>query len=392
MKKLFTHVAFIFMALNLFAQAPFSIGYQAVIRDTTQALLVDTKINMRIQILQGSESGTVVYEEEQKAKTNENGLISIKIGSGTVITGTIGTIDWSEGPYFIYTEIYPTDDISHIIIHTSQIVSVPYALHAAYAENLTGTYTETQGLADVLAVDNNANGQIKNLAMPDEMHDAVNKVYIDIIFWISGVIPLHFADLISDIDGNVYKTITLGTQTWMAENLRTSKLNDNTSISLVTGNTDWAALTTPGYCWYSNVASNSAVAVACGALYNWHTVNTGNLCPTGWHIPTQEEYNTLVDYIGGADVAGGKLKENGTKNWYSPNTLATNLSGFTGLPCGVRNVDGTYIGIGNAGLFWTGTENSVTEGVGAGLLYNSGKYEDSNLDKKAGLSVRCIKD
>ncbi|MBN2764269.1 MAG: hypothetical protein JXR41_14340, partial [Bacteroidales bacterium] len=248
MKKLFTHLAFMFLVINLFAQAPEIIGYQAVIRDSANALIVDTKINMRIQIIQGSESGTVVFEEGQKVKTNANGLISINIGTGTVVSGTIGSIDWSDGPYFICTEIYPTDDITNVITHTSQIVSVPYALHAAYAENLTGGYTETQGLADVLAVDNNANGQIKNVAMPGDMKDAVNKAYIDVVLWISGIIPLHFTGLIPDIDGNVYKTITMGTQTWMAENLRTSKLNDNTSISLVTGNTDWAALATPGYC------------------------------------------------------------------------------------------------------------------------------------------------
>ena len=392
MKKIYAYILFIVPAFNLFGQAPERIGYQAVIRDATNALLVETKIQMSIQIIQGSESGMVVYEESQKWKTNANGLISIEIGAGTVVSGTIGTIDWSDGPYYVKTEIYPTDDITNVITGTSQIVTVPYAFYADYAEQLTGEYTETQGLADVLAIDNHANGQIKNVGNPTSMHDAVTKVYADMILWASGVIPPHFAGLIADVEGNVYKTIKLGTQTWMAENLRTSKLNDNTSISLVTSNTDWAALATPAYCWYANVASNSAVAVACGGLYNWYTVSSGKLCPTGWHVPTRDEYNTLVSYIGGADVAGGKLKENGTKNWNSPNTLATNLSGFTALPAGMRNADGSYAGISNAGLFWTATEDSPSSGNNAGLLYNSAAYYDAALAKEAGLSVRCIKD
>jgi uncharacterized protein (TIGR02145 family) len=198
--------------------------------------------------------------------------------------------------------------------------------------------------------------------------------------------------LMSDIDGNTYKTIKLGTQTWMAENLRTSTLKDNTAITPVTGSTDWASLDAPGYCWYGNVASNSSVAVVCGALYNWQTVATGKLCPTGWHVPLQDEYNALVSFVGGVEIAGGKLKENGTKTWSNPNVWGTNLSGFTGLPCGMRNADGSYVGIGVAALFWSATEYSATDGVCGMLISSTAAYGDSHQPKGAGLSVRCIKD
>jgi len=392
MKKLFTNAFMVLLTVNMLAQAPEKISYQAVVRNASNALVVDTEVGIRIQILQGTESGTVVYAETQTPTTNTNGLISIEIGSGSILSGTIGSIDWSDGPYFIRTDIDPAGGTSYTITGISQIVSVPYALYASYAENLAGGYTETQGLADVLAIDNVADAQIKHVANPTHPQDVVTKAYTDIVLWASGVVPLHFSGLIADADGNIYKTVTIGTQTWMAENLRTSKFRDNTAISPVTGSTDWAALVTPGYCWYGNVTSNSAVAVACGALYNWHTVSTGKLCPAGWHVPTHDEFNTLVGYVGGIEMAGGKLKENGTKSWISPNTWGTNLSGFTGLPCGARNADGSYVGIGMAGLFWSSTENSATDGACGVLSYITAEYGDSHLAKEAGLSVRCIKD
>ncbi len=392
MKKIFLYAPMLLLAANLTGQAPDKIGYQAVIRDTSGTLLADTKIHMEIQILQGSESGTVVYEETQKWKTNANGLMSLEIGAGTVVSGTIGSIDWSNGPYFISTVIYPTDELTYTITAVSQIVSVPYALYADHAENFTGEYTEKQGLAEVLSIDNNAHSQIKNVSNPTHSQDVVTKAYTDLIFWASGLIPLHFAGFVADVDGNAYKTIKMGTQTWMAENLRTTTMSDHSAIIAVTDGADWAAMSAPAYCWYGNVASNSAVASACGALYNWPTVASGNLCPEGWHVPTQAEYNTLVEFVGGAEIAGGKFKENGTRNWNRPNTMATNLSGFTALPAGMRNADGAYAGIGNAAMFWTVTEHSAAAGVSAVLLYNSGIYGEKNYAKEAGLSVRCIKD
>jgi uncharacterized protein (TIGR02145 family) len=392
MKKLLNCIFLVMLAATVYGQAPDRIGYQAVIRDTSGTLLVDTKLSIVVQILQGSMSGTVVYEETQKGKSNPNGLVTFGIGTGSVMTGSFGAIDWSNGPYFMKTVIYPTDDISNTITATSEILSVPYAKYADRAETLAGGYTETQGLADVLAIDNHANSQIKNVANPTQAQDVVTKAYADLIFWASGIVPLHFAGVIADLDGNDYKTITMGAQTWMAENLRTTTMSDHTSIPEVTDRADWVSLISSAYCWYENVASNSEVAARCGALYNWHAVSSGNLCPDGWHVPSQEEYQTLVDFIGGAEIAGGKLKENGTKSWNSPNTMATNLSGFTALPCGGRSTDGSFSGIGEAAFFWTITEMTDAEAVAVVLPYNSAEYRESSPDRTAGLSVRCVKD
>lgn len=117
---------------------------------------------------------------------------------------------------------------------------------------------------------------------------------------------------VTDIEGNVYPTMKIGTQSLMVENLRVTKFNDNTAIPLVTNATDWKILFTPGYCWYNNdPATNKNIY---GALYNWFTVNTGKLCPTGWHVPTDAEWITLTTYLGNVN-AGGKLKETGTTHW-----------------------------------------------------------------------------
>ncbi|MCB9001260.1 MAG: fibrobacter succinogenes major paralogous domain-containing protein [Bacteroidales bacterium] len=158
---------------------------------------------------------------------------------------------------------------------------------------------------------------------------------------------------VTDIDGNTYITVTIGNQVWMAENLKTTHYNDGTAIPNVTDGNEWAALTTGAYCWYSNA---TAYKDTYGALYNWYAVNTGKLAPTGWHVATDAEWTTLTTYLGGESVAGGKLKETDTTHWASPNTGATNETGFTALPGGYRGRGGAFGGIGGYGYWWSATE------------------------------------
>jgi uncharacterized protein (TIGR02145 family) len=142
--------------------------------------------------------------------------------------------------------------------------------------------------------------------------------------------------IVKDVDGNIYNTVTIGTQVWMAEDLKTTRYNDGTAISYVKGDLEWKNLRSEAYCWYNNDKSNKTVY---GALYNWYTTNTGKLCPAGWHVPTDSEWETLISYCGGWEVAGGKLKEAGTAHWDAPNIGATNEFGFTALPGGGRRSD-----------------------------------------------------
>ncbi|MDZ7633244.1 MAG: fibrobacter succinogenes major paralogous domain-containing protein [Bacteroidales bacterium] len=142
------------------------------------------------------------------------------------------------------------------------------------------------------------------------------------------------AETVTDSDGNVYKTLVIGTQIWLAENLKTTKFNDGSQIPFVSEETSWVAtLTTPGYCYYDNNTANKSVY---GGLYNWYAVETGKLCPKGWHVPSDAEWTTITNLFGGESVAGNALKEKGTAHWTSPNDGATNESGFTALPGGNR--------------------------------------------------------
>jgi uncharacterized protein (TIGR02145 family) len=192
---------------------------------------------------------------------------------------------------------------------------------------------------------------------------------------------------IVSLSGYDYKTVKIGTQWWFAENLQTTQYNDGTSISNVTNDSAWVALTTGAYCWYDNNISNKATY---GALYNCYAVNTGKLCPSGWHVPSNTEFITLTTFLGGTNVSGGKMKS--TTGWNSPNTGATNESGFSGLPGGTRYYNGAFDGVGNYGNWWSSTESSTTYAWGRHLDYDYTYVIRTNLNQGSGLSVRCLRD
>jgi len=194
----------------------------------------------------------------------------------------------------------------------------------------------------------------------------------------------------TDGDNNNYPVVIIGTQVWMAENLKTTKYKDGTAIPLVTGGTAWSNLSTPGYCWYNN--NESTYKNTFGGLYNWYTVNTGNLCPTGWHVPGSNEWTTLVDYLGGTSVAGGKLKETGSTHWTSPNFGATNESGFTARPGGACRSVGEFLYISDYGDWWSATEYDATHVLDRYLHYSLIEVNSGLFTKQAGFSVRCLKD
>ena len=199
------------------------------------------------------------------------------------------------------------------------------------------------------------------------------------------------ANVVKDIDGNEYHTVKIGTQIWMAENLKVTKFNDGTAIPLVTDGSAWENLTTPAYCFYDNIEATYKNTY--GALYNWYTANTGKLSPAGWHVPTDAEWTTLTSYLGGESVAGGKLKEAGTTHWQSPNTGATNESGFTALPGGYRyDNTGIFNYIGTYGFWLSSTEESTKYFKFRGAKYQSAGIWNARYSKKGGFSVRCVKD
>ena len=200
---------------------------------------------------------------------------------------------------------------------------------------------------------------------------------------------------VTDIDGNVYKIVTIGTQVWMTENLRVTHYNDGTPIPNVTDNAEWAALTTSGYCWYDN--DEATYKEVYGALYNWHAVNTGMLCPEGWHVPSDAEWDILTEYLGGDTLAGGMLKATGTVetgdgSWYDPNIAAADEYGFSALPGGGHYFNGAFGWMGYYGTYWTATGNSSSNAWTRYMRYDSRRLVRDQYDKKVGYSVRCIKD
>ena len=187
-----------------------------------------------------------------------------------------------------------------------------------------------------------------------------------------------------DIDGNVYKTVTICSKIWMAENLRVTRFNDGTLIACIADSTSWDTATIPGYCWYKN---NPAIYTRpYGALYNWYSVNTGKIAPKGWHVPTALEWNQMFSCIGGLDVAGSKLKEKGTTHWLGPNDDATNEFGFTAVPTGERY--GSFSQLGTETEWWSSSEDGWYI-----RLYNLNGYIQQTVGpRQAGFSLRCVKD
>ena len=197
-------------------------------------------------------------------------------------------------------------------------------------------------------------------------------------------------ELVTDVDGNTYHMVTIGTQVWLLENLKTSHYRNGDAIPLVNNATNWSNLTTGAYCYLNNLASNNQTF---GKLYNWFAVNDSRkLAPAGWHIPSVNEWVTLFNYLGGSSVAGGKMKSTGTTLWYSPNLGATNSSGFTGYPGGACTESGNFTVTRYYGWFWSSDPLPWNQGSYTSLFYNWESVAQENSDRRAGNSVRCIKD
>jgi uncharacterized protein (TIGR02145 family) len=230
----------------------------------------------------------------------------------------------------------------------------------------------------------------------------LNLLLLAITLFCIGLTGLN-AQTVTDIDGNVYNTVTIGTQTWMKENLKTTKYSNGTGILLVNTSATWDALTnkSKAYCWYDDNINNKDTY---GALYTWAAAmnealssttkpsGVQGVCPTGWHLPSDAEWTELETYLGGNSIAGGKLKETGTTHWLSPNLGATNESGFSGLPGGDRSFNGEFSNITFYGYWWSSTEYSDAFAHFRYLVSLNASIDSSYNNKEYGFSVRCLRD
>jgi uncharacterized protein (TIGR02145 family) len=415
---------FRFIMPSVFSQVPEKMIYQITIRNTRKELVINKYVAIRIQIKQGTEFGPAVYVETHIELINSDGLVTLEIGGGTPVLGSFADIDWTNGPWFLQTEtdLYGSDQYN--VAGVIQLISVPYTLYAKTADSIRGGIAETdpvfnaslsggisstdtnkwnsklsnesQDLSQVLLQDNDARGlQIKNLEIPELENDLATKAYVDSLEMkvndLEEVLVKAGVYDVKDIEGNLYHAVKIGKQIWMKENLRTTRFNDGLKIPFarITGS---LYPYTPAYFWLHN--DSAKYGPVYGPLYNFYVVETGKLCPTGWHVPDYSDWNSLAAELGGFSEAGGKMKEAGTAHWKSPNTGATNESGFTALPGGMlegfqSHGGGGFGGEGYSSNWWS---DSPTVNYISGFCnsYYDGKLYPLQYNKHLAMSVRCI--
>ena len=379
----------------LFAQAPALIPYQAIARNAAGEPLASSTLNARFTIHDGTATGTSVWQELQTVSTSTLGLFTAQLGSSVALTN----VNWSNGAKFMQVEL----DLGSgfVDIGTQQLLSVPYALHAG------SVHLNVSATGDTLFVGDGSFVIVPGISEANNNGDGGTTTGTTL--HTCGAPNVHNPDLtygsMTDQEGNVYKTIVIGTQEWMAENLNTSIYRNGEAIPTGLSDAEWEnTISTQQGAWayYNNDASN---ACPYGKLYNWYAcVDARQLCPVGWHVPTDGEWSTLINFLdptagGGSsvNVAGGMMKTTGTIEgatglWYSPNAEATNGSGFSGAPGGYRDNVGGYSGIGNNGYWWSSSEIGASNAWYRILFFNNGYADRFYANKRSGFSVRCLRD
>jgi uncharacterized protein (TIGR02145 family) len=379
----------LFLSAMLFAQTPALIPYQAIARNAAGEPLASSTLNARFTIHDGTATGTSLWQELQTVSTSALGLFTVQLGSSV----SLGNVNWANGAKFMQVEL----DLGNgfVDIGTQQLLSVPYALHAG-SVNL-----DVSAIGDTLFVGDGSFVIVPGISEANNNSNGGGGTSTGTTLHTCGTPNVHNPDLtygsMTDQEGNTYKTIVIGTQEWMAENLNTSIYRNGDAIATGLSNAEWQnTINTQQGAWayYNNDAS---YACPYGKLYNWFTcVDARHLCPVGWHVPSDAEWTILTDYLGGEEIAGGKMKTTGTIEaatglWLSPNAEATNSSGFSGTPGGVRWYDGGFYDFLD-GYWWSSSE-SANDLAGCRLLtFDIGDALSFSELKQFGFFVRCLRD
>ncbi|MFM7232965.1 MAG: fibrobacter succinogenes major paralogous domain-containing protein [Flavobacteriales bacterium] len=387
MRPLITIAAIVFSTL-LCAQAPALIPYQAIARNAAGEPIASSALNARFTIHDATATGPNVWQEMQTVSTSALGLFTSQLGSSVPLT----SVDWSDGAKFLQVEL----DFGNgfLEIGTQQLVSVPYALYAG------NVHLQVSEVGDTLFVGDGSFVIVPGIS--DANQSGGDGTTTGTTLHTCGTLNVHNADLtygsMTDQEGNVYKTIVIGTQEWMAENLNTNIYRNGDLITTGLSNSQWEnTINTQVGAWaYMN--DDPAVACPYGKLYNWFAcVDDRQLCPLGWHIPSDEEWTLLRTYLGGLAQAGGKMKSIGTIEeetglWYGPNLNATNSSGFSGLPGGAKDFNGEYNGFEYGASWWSSTQSWTDLAYFNSLTNYIGDAIENSYYMQLGLSVRCLRD
>ena len=364
----------------LAAQLPGLMPYQAVARNASGQILTNTSTSARFKLREFSTSGSVIWTEDQSVLTNANGLFTAQLGA----ISSMEAIDWSQGNLYLQVEVL----VGGIYVDqgTKQLLSVPYAKYAGSIK------LDVSTTGDTLVIGNGDPIIIPGLS-------AANPPPIGGLPHTCGLPGVHNEDVtygtVSDFDGNVYKTINVNGREWMAENLNVGHFQNGDQIFIVEENNGWAgSILQPYSCYYDNIAAS---ACPYGRIYNFYAVtDPRELCPVGWHVPDNGEWALLGDAFGGSSVAGGALKTVGTLDdtglWYTPNTNATNASGFSAVPGGYRSQYGVYTQMSFGAYYWAGQSAGSNDGWFSQLRYDYNNLTGNIFDGRFGAAVRCIKD
>jgi uncharacterized protein (TIGR02145 family) len=481
MKKFICSIIFLLCFVMAWAQSPNLMSYQAIIRNSANQLIVSSPLGVRVSLLQGSATGTVVFREiyNPNPVTNGNGLLGLNIGSGVSITGSFGQVNWSQGPYFVQVEIDPIGGTNYSISSVSQLLSVPYALHAKTAESfppgtqsgemnywngsawvrvtpgltgqslvfcygvptwggcfpqvttasITSIFTDRATSGGTVVSDGGSMVTVRGVAYGTATSPTISGsitsngsgigTYTSTLMGLTGLTTYYVrayatnsvgtaygnevsfttpaftcgTSTLTDVDGNNYNLVQIGTQCWTQSNLKVSKYRNGDNIPTGLSNSAWQATQSGAFAIYNNDPANDGLY---GKLYNHYAVtDTRGLCPTGWHVPTDGDWTTLETILGGSIVAGGALKSTAIQptpgGWNSPNTGATNSSGFTAGPGGHRGDNGTFNYLGSNCHLWT-SSLSGTNAWYRDLNYAGGNISRTNIIRTRGFSVRCLRD
>jgi uncharacterized protein (TIGR02145 family) len=359
-------------------------------RNADGSVMANSAVDLTFMMHDGSATGTVVYQESHALTSNAQGLVSCVVGNGVVSQGNFANINWGSGAKFLHVMMGTTD------LGTQQMLSVPYALHA------NGVGVRASATGDTLTIGGNSvivpGISAANLTSIGGLGSQVlvgnttcANEYISVT-GCGGQTSLTY-------DGRTYDLVEIGGQCWFADNLATDQYRNGDLIPTGLDNTTWQNTTAGAYAIYNNDPAND---VTYGKLYNWYTtVDSRGLCPTGWHVPTDCEWMYLESSLGMSvadqetagwrgTTEGGALKA--TTNWTSPNTGATNSSGFTALPGGFRYYVGSYFNFGNFGFWWSSTEYGSNFAWLRVLNYTNSIVLRDGTNKHYGFSVRCVRD